>query len=546
MEENEIERLLEEAEKLIAVANRSYEENWNALVHAPFDLAKELNRIAVERLQEARSVKEVSTEETMILVEQACEAAKDSYYLTLPSRAAEARGVWYRPTEKNREDVCRSLDRMQAAGFNELYLEAWFWGYTIYPSSVAAAAQVEEQHPRFRGWDPLEAFVQEAGKRGIAVHAWLDGFMVGVDSTGGPVLRAHPDWSAQPRGQADSVTPAPQPGTGYYWLDITNPLVRQYMLDIVNEMITRYGVAGINLDFMRFPHSTDWRMSYCFSRHAREAYQREHGTDPLGIDAERQPGLWQTWKGWLEGLEDAFVAELYQTIKRIDPRVIVSAAPEPGAESDKIGRWSQYVDVVIPQAYYSVVREVRDSVRLHKAELLPGNLVYSGIYPMYIGLGAMETIEQAGAVRDLDQGTVIFAFGQANDDTLRALRIGPWRTDAISTGMYPLRSAQRLLESAKADAESIYVQRKAVGGNAANEIIKRLDAMMSCIHRAVGMDADLETVYRVFADESEAFTLWLSEEKEAGTVLPNAERQLQHALSAARELLLYSRTKLVK
>lgn len=537
MAEQEINLCLEQAEKLIANAQRTIKENWDACVNAPFDLAKEHVGRAVHLLVEARELQFIDSDACMRVAKQASVEALDGYFLALPSRVAEARGVWYRPTEKSREEVCRTLDRVQAAGFNELYLEAWFWGYTIYPSRVASARQVEEQHPAFRGWDPLEAFVKEAGERGIALHAWLDGFMVGVDPTGGPVLRTQPEWSALSRRQTRSEKPLPQQETGYFWLDITNPEVRQYLLDIMKEMIMTYGVAGINLDFMRFPHSADWKESYCFSEYAREAFRREHGNDPLRIDAERQQELWKTWTGWLEQIEDDFVADLYKEIKSINPQVIVSAAPEPGAESEKIGNWSQHIDVVIPQAYYSSSIAVRESVQLHKNELQPGNLVYSGIYPMYIRLGAHETVDQVLAARDMDMGTVIFAFGQASDEAIRALRMGPWRTKAISTGMFPLRAIQGILEAAVVDLEQVYIPRGVVNEEAAIEIVNRVEFALGLLQKDGLVTLETEVL---------AFKRWLKEKMEAEIVHPAVELQLTKTLKEIQELLLYSRIKQVK
>ncbi|NOU74123.1 family 10 glycosylhydrolase [Paenibacillus sp. LMG 31458] len=537
MAEQEINLCLEQAEKLIANAQRTIKENWDACVNAPFDLAREHVGRAVHLLEEARELQLTDSGACMRVAKQTSAEALDGYFLALPSRVAEARGVWYRPTEQSREEVCRTLDRVQAAGFNELYLETWFWGYTIYPSRVATARRVEEQHPAFRGWDPLEAFVKEAGERGIAVHAWLDGFMVGVDPTGGPVLRTLPEWSAFSRRQTGSEKPLPQQETGYFWLDITNPEVRQYLLDIMKEMIMTYGVAGINLDFMRFPHSADWKESYCFSEYAREAFRREHGNDPLGTDAERQQELWKTWTDWLEQIEDDFVADLYKEIKSINPQVIVSAAPEPGAESEKIGNWSQHVDVVIPQAYYSSPFAVRESVQLHKNELQPGNLVYSGIYPMYIRLGALETVDQVLAARDLDNGTVIFAFGQASNEAIRVLRMGPWRTKAISTGMFPLRAIQGLLEAAVVDVEQVYIPRGVVSEEAAIEIVNRVEFVLGLLQKD-----DLVTL----ETEVLAFKQWIKEKLEAGIVHPAVELQLTKTLKEIQELLLYSRIKQVK
>jgi uncharacterized lipoprotein YddW (UPF0748 family) len=541
MSEQETGRCLEQAEKLIANAQRTIEENWDAFVNAPFELAREHVQRAVQLLAEARILQAADSDACMRVAVQASAAAMDGYFLALPSRVAEARGVWYRPTEQCREDVCRTLDRMQAAGLNELYLETWFWGYTIYPSRAAAARQVENQHPAFQGWDPLEAFVKEAGERGIAVHAWLDGFMVGVDQTGGPVLRVFPDWSALARNQMDSEKPLPQQGTSYFWLDITNPQVRQYLLDLMKEMITIYGVAGINLDFMRFPHALDWKETYCFSKHAREAFGREHGMDPIGIHVQRQPELWKMWTDWLEKMEDDFVIDLYRELKKISPQVIVSAAPEPGAESEKIGNWSRHVDVVIPQAYYSSSPEIRESVQLHKNELLQGNLVYSGIYPMYIRLGAQETVEQVLAARDLDHGSVIFAFGQASDEAIQALRMGPWRNNAISTGMFPLLAIQASLDSTRTDVEQIYIPRGAMSYMAAIKIVNRLDAALDCLQRYAGSDG-ISAMEAAIAE----FTEWLGEEMKAGSIHSAVVLQLTKTLEEVWELLLYSHIKQVK
>lgn len=537
MAEQEINLCLEQAGNLIANARRTIKENWDACRNAPFDMAREHVGRAVHLLAEARVLQLTDSDACIRVAKQASTEALDGYFLALPSRVAEARGVWYRPMEKSREEVCRTLDRVQAAGFNELYLEAWFWGYTIYPSRVAADKQVEEQHPAFRGWDPLEAFVEEAGERGIAVHAWLDGFMVGIEQTGGPVLRTFPEWSALSRRQTGSQKPQPQQETGYFWLDITNPEVRRYLLDIMKEMITTYGVAGINLDFMRFPHSADWKESYCFSEYAREAFRREYGIDPLGIDAERQQELWKTWTDWLEQIEDDFVAELYKEIKNINPQVIVSAAPEPGAESEKIGNWSQHVDVVIPQAYYSNSIAIRESVQLHRNQLQPGNLVYSGIYPMYIRLGAHDTVDQVLAARDLDKGTVIFAFGQASDEAIRVLRMGPWRTKAISTGMFPLRAIQGLLEATVVDVEQVYIPRGGVSEEAAIEIVNRVEFALGLL--------DKDGLVTLETDALE-FKQWLKDKMEAGIVHPAVEHQLSKTLTEIHELLLYSRIKQVK
>lgn len=538
MADQETARCLEQVATRIVSAKRIIEKNWELYINAPFDLARQHLARADQLLEEALELASTDTEGCLSKATLASTEAWEGYLLSLPSRVAEARGVWYRPVEKSREEVGRTLDRVQAAGFNELYLETWLWGYTIYPSHTAMIQGIEAQHPAFRGYDPLEAFVQEGESRGIAVHAWLDGFMVGVDTTGGPVLRAYPEWTALSHRQAHSQKPVPQQGTGYFWLDLTNPSVRKYLMDIAKEIVSTYTVAGINLDFMRFPHTEeDWQDNYCFSLYAREAFQREHGWDPLEISSE-QKELWTIWSKWLEQLEDDFVSQLYKEMKRISPNLIVSAAPEPGAESNKIGNWSQHVDIVIPQAYHATASEVRPSVHLHKIELMPGNLVYTGIYPMYAQLGAQETIEQVLAAQDIDMGTVVFAFGQATDETIRALRLGPWRNAAISTGMFPLRAIQALLEAVKTAVEQVYLPRLAVHEHTAVAIIERLDAFLDVLQR--------DEVYLTLDEKIAEFKQFLLQHQVDEKIYPAVVEQLTNTLTVVLELLHYAQIKQVK
>lgn len=530
-----------QAEQAVAEAQRSVDKGLAEFVNAPFDVAKQDLARASQLLEQARQLAASNAAQSVYLTKQAVNAARDGFYHSLPSRTAEARGVWYRPMEKNPQEVMQTLDRMQAAGFNELYLETWFGGYTIYPSEVAASKNIEKQTPSFVGWDPLEVFVQEAKKRGIAVHAWLDGFMVGIDRTGGPVLRAHPEWSALARNQVGAGKPMPQQGNGYFWMDITNPEVRQYLLDLSKEMVSKYGLSGLDLDYMRFPHASDWKQSYNFSDYSRSAFEKLHGVDPYTINADTQKDLWKTWTDWLEGLEDDFVKTVYKEMKAISPQVIVSATPEPGAEAEKIGNWSEHVDVVIPQAYSYSVDSVRKSVYEHKQDLKPGNLIYSGIYPMFVHMGPYETVQQVLAAHDIDNGTTVFAFGQASPLSVRALKEGPWRNKAVSTGMHPLAATGALIESIQSDMTQVYVPRGAMEGNVAKELSNKLDAV------AKSLDKDLPwSAYSSVSNKLDEIKKTLEQAEGKQTIHSIVAQRLHKQMDYAQELLLYVTTKQVR
>lgn len=441
-------------------ARAAMQQAWNDYVPAPLEKAKVSLAEAQKVLARANAAAGSDPPQAVLLAQEATTAANAAFFYTLPGRVAEARGTWYRPVEKNLDQVKQTLDHMAEGHFNELYIETWFQGYTIYPSAVLAANGIVNQSPTFSGFDPLRAFADEGRKRGIAVHAWIDGFFVGTDTTGGPVLRAHPEWAARVRTQADNNTPTPDPATGYFWLDIINPEVRKFLLDLSHEMVAQYGLAGIDLDYMRFPVAADWTKSFGFTPYARQAYQAYSGIDPYTINATTQPAEWKAWTQWLSDTEDDYVRRVYPDMKTISRNVVVSATPEPGAESDQIGRWSQYVDTVIPQAYS--LGSVPPLVTETDAELSPGNLIYAGIYPFYHHESAELTVAEVMSGRELVSGTNIFAFGQANAPAITALTQGPWRDEAVSTGMHPVAATAAQLRALAKDISDVYLPRQAM------------------------------------------------------------------------------------
>ncbi|MFD2611174.1 glycoside hydrolase family 10 protein [Paenibacillus gansuensis] len=528
-----------QAGQAVSEAKAAIQKGYDQFVNAPFEQASAQVQKAETLLKQARLVLESDPVASVYVSKQATAAARDAFYLSLPSRTAESRGVWYRPLEKSPEQIAKTLDRMQAAGFNELYLETWWQGYTIFPSKTAAEHGIAEQNPLFKGWDPLKVFMEEAAKRGIAVHAWLDGFMVGIDPSGGPVLKAHPDWSAVSRSQVGSGKPMPQKGNGYFWMDITNPAVQNYLLGITKEMVTSYHMAGVDLDYMRFPHASDWKESYNFSDYSRTAYAKESGIDPYTLDPQTQPEQWKQWSDWIVDAEDEFVKTVYREMKALNSQLVVSATPEPGAEAEKIGNWSQYVDVVIPQAYSYSVDSVRESVQQHMSELKPGNLTYSGIFPMYVHMGPYETVAQVQAARDIDHGTTIFAFGQASPLAVDALRKGPWRDKAVSTGMHPQQAIAALLESMVKDANEVYVPRKAMDEKTA----KLLEQKVQVVTKQLNEDLPWKAYGSVEAMLGQIEALI---NLDTTGINPVVVQKLGDQISYARMLLTYSVTKQIK
>jgi uncharacterized lipoprotein YddW (UPF0748 family) len=525
-----------QASQAIDYAKSSVQDGLARFINARFDKAQELIPQAAKYLANAAALETANPSQSIFLAQGALSTAQSAYYYTLPSRVAEARGTWYRPVETSMQQVQQTLDHMQAGGFNELYLETWFQGYTIYPSAVAAAYNLPSQNPAFTAFDPLGVFATEGKKRGIAVHAWVDGFMVGTGSGGGPVLKAHPDWTARTRDQAAAGAPTPDPSTGYYWIDIANPQVRQFLLELTEEMVRQYGLAGIDWDYTRFPAESNWQRSFDFSAYARNAYQTISGTDPYTLNADTQPAAWSAWTGWLSDQEDQFIQDAYGAMKRIGSGVVVSATPEPGAESQQIGKWSHYVDVVIPQAYS--LGSVPPLVQQMESQLAPGNLVYAGIYPFYHRESADMTVAEVLSGRELVSGTNIFAFGEANPLDISALQQGVWREPAISTGLHPVNATRAQLVSIIDDLLTVYLPRGATNAKTAAHLLRRMGRINTLLSDPVNSNAAKQKIA--------ALRDYVSREASASRINTIVSGRLDGELQYLDELLTYSLIKNVQ
>jgi uncharacterized lipoprotein YddW (UPF0748 family) len=452
---------IEQAKASIAKAKRDFLEVAMKEAEAAIQQAEAL-------IDEADLLKASNPEKALDVVRQATQFAYDAYYYSLPSEVAEQRGIWYRPEETTLEGVKQVLDRMEKAGFNSVYLETTFWGYTIYPSKTMEAYGLPAQHPRFEqadygqyGKDILKAYVQEGKKRGLTVQAWTDGFMIGHSSLGLPSeFKKYPEWAAIQRHNT-SGEPKPDSSSNYYWLDIAQPEVQTFMLEIYDEMQREYDIKGLNIDYMRYPHQS-FDKSYGFSETVRSLYKEQFGIDPYEINPTTTPVEWKTWEKWLQEQENQFVHALHTQSKAINPKFMLTATPEPGPEAVLISDWKDDLDGVIPQAYGHDFNSIQNTVNASKKLMPEGTMYYTGIYSFYHHLSEMASVSDVLSAKHGTSGVNMFAFGQASAPSVDALGKGPWREKAVNPGEEPIKAAQTQLKQITQQLNHLYIPQKAV------------------------------------------------------------------------------------
>lgn len=232
----------------------------------------------------------------------AIEASNDAIKSVVPYKNGELKGIWLRPTETSEQQIEATLNRLKNTGIDNIFLETYFHGKTIFPSKTMEAYGFTTQYEKFAGIDPLEIWIREAHKRNIKVHIWFETFYVGpLNPKDNPnsILGMNPSWGNKIRKDADSVNPSKSTSEhNGYFLDPANPYVQDFIVKLIDEIITRYKPDGINLDYIRYPNcvSLNEDSNWGYTDYAREDFRMIYGVDPVNI-LKTDP-LWLEWNNY--------------------------------------------------------------------------------------------------------------------------------------------------------------------------------------------------------------------------------------------------------
>ena len=212
-----------------------------------------------------------------------------------PTLAREFRGLWVAtvanidwPTQTGLtqtaafEEMRVILDRAQALRMNAVIVQVRAAGDALYPSTKEpwsrALSGTQGTAP---GWNPLAAWIEEAHKRGLELHAWFNPFRAGnVSDTSrlapNHLARARPDLARIAQGQL--------------WFDPGEPEVRQWTLDVIMEVVSQYDIDAVHLDdyFYPYPLSGAPRPVQFPDDASYEKYRTAGGVDMPRDDWRRQ------------------------------------------------------------------------------------------------------------------------------------------------------------------------------------------------------------------------------------------------------------------
>ncbi|MEI9911382.1 MAG: family 10 glycosylhydrolase [Bacteroidota bacterium] len=245
--------------------------------------------------------------------------------------AAEFRGVWIATVDNidwpargmvnsdiQKAEYIRQLDMHKRNGMNAVIVQVRPSADAFYPSPYEPWSQwltgVQGKAP-YPYYDPLEFMIEEAHKRGMEFHAWLNPYRANFNIrtasiAANHITRLHPFWFLT---YGDKK-----------YFDPSNKQAQEFVVNVVKDIVKRYKVDAIHMDDYFYPYRLPGKE---FPDAA--AYQRSGS--PLS-------------KGdWRRSNVDSIIAKLSEVIK----------AENPGANSGSrrlaygaIRAWTRWVAIL--------------------------------------------------------------------------------------------------------------------------------------------------------------------------------------------------------
>lgn len=331
-------------------------------------------------------------------------------------RAGEFRGVWdHQGTGLYPGNWARSLRALQQAGMTAVLPNVQWGGLAHHASDVYPGSSARERHG-----DQLEQCARLAPRYGLAVHAWK----ICWNLTEAPA--AFRDRMAREgRLQRDAN------GNAIPWLCPAIEANRTMELAAIEEL-ARYPVAGVHLDYIRYPGS-----HACFCDASRRDFEAGTGRRVKDWPADARHGAHaEAYAAWRVHRISTFVSDAAARVRAVRPGVKLSAAvygAYPDCKRSIAQDWPAWLrsgdlDFACPMIYFPSLPPFEKYLGIVTG--LPGTsgMLYPGIgvTARESRLDAVDTIEQIRRVRAA--GAAGFTLYQLDDtlmqEILPILRMG--------------------------------------------------------------------------------------------------------------------------
>lgn len=382
--------------------------------------------------------------ETEELADKSLKTAETAFHYAVPAVRNELHGIWLRPVEKNEKEIIKTLKRLKKTGIDNVFLETYYHGYTIFPSKTMAAYGLNVQRPEFKGRDPLKIWTEEAHKRDMKIHVWFQTFYIGKDSintTPKHMLKIYPEWANVQKKNADKKRPMPSISEhNGYFLDPANPNVQKFLFTLLNEIVSEYRIDGLNIDYIRYPKSLSSSIlgylnsTWGYSDYARKEFDILYGKDPYEL--EKNDPLIEKWNIYRQSKVTNFVSQLRNIVG--NRNITISTVIFPGhreTAATKMQNWAvwgqnNYVDAFTPLIMSSDTYTAGNYVKEIRTLAGDNICILPGLFEPFTSGTPFDLLAQIVSVRKKgSSGIIIFDNAHLSDEFKEALSARIFRKD---------------------------------------------------------------------------------------------------------------------
>ncbi len=290
----------------------------------------------------------------------------------VPETPRELRAVWIAtvsnidwpsergiPVHEQKAELRAMFDRIAMLNMNTVIFQVRTATDALYASEHEPWSEYltgEQGTPPEPFYDPLAFAIEEAHKRGLELHAWINPFRSRHPSARGELADNH----------LSKLRPELVVEYGrHLWMDPGHPDSHEWSLNVVRDIIRRYDVDAIHVDDYFYPYrerDADGNLIDFPDSASYAAFVAEHGPIDRG--------------DWRRRNVDTFMKRLHEVIREEDPVVRFGVSPiglwRPDHQGDEIQGFDAYeqiyadarkwfkngwLDYFAPQLYWPMEQE---------------------------------------------------------------------------------------------------------------------------------------------------------------------------------------------
>ncbi len=283
-------------------------------------------------------------------------------------------------TEAQKKELTQMLDSLRSCNINTVIFQARpasdaFYESSIEPWSAYLTGQQGKAPSEF--YDPLAFLIEEAHKRCMEVHVWINPYRV-TNSENTRELTKNHIFHQKPH--------LFRKYGGRYLFDPGLEETRDYLIHVVSDIVTRYDLDAIHLDDYFYPYKVagkEFPDAETFEKYSRGITDKgDWRRDNVNLVIARLQDTIKSLKPWVEFGVSPFGVWRNESD---DPR---GSATKATANYDElyadILKWLEngWIDYVTPQLYWEIGLNVADYAVLATwwSEYTFGKKLYAGLY----------------------------------------------------------------------------------------------------------------------------------------------------------------------